>query len=65
MMTKVEEEVDETPKVEEEEVDEMSKVEGEEVEAEEDVQRRKLTERMHQKMLHQYLNMTRNNLPYL
>ena len=33
----VEEEVDETSKVEEEEVDEMSKVEGEEMEAEEEV----------------------------
>ena len=37
MIAKVEEEVDETLKVEEEEVDEMSKVEGEEVEVEVDM----------------------------
>ena len=42
MMTKVEEEVDETLKLEEEEVDEMSKVE-----VEEDMQRRNPTESVH------------------
>ena len=46
MMTKVEEEVNDTSKVEEE-VDEMLKVEGEEVEAKEDVQRRCPNESMH------------------
>ena len=45
----VEEEVEETLKVEEEEVDGMSKVEGDEVEDEEDVKRRHSTKSVDRK----------------